>query len=307
MRVCVCVCVCIIDKCALYAPCIYAERGSFNFTAIIAVLLSSAYSWGVIFCRQLVSLCCLELLLRYAVCLFFVRLFNVIGNFWQGVWFLETFNDWDRLCLWFKDLWLGWVGWGKTWIHLWDCAWITRLMPSTYSWWHLLSAAWCSFKCGIDYHAPTDCETIKKWLTKCADDSETANYISAHTKDVSSSSMAIQSIAIPLYFVVLCCPRSAVFMMFVNWYKLCEWAPVLRVSFRLVSIYVGPFIVQDDHTRVQLFLIVLCYNTQIWSWYSFCHCTESRGPSYSAVWPTDKAVWFWWITWVAVESVPKAV
>ena len=42
----------------------------------------------------------------------------------------------------------------------------------------------CSFRCGIDYHAPTDCGTIKKWLTKCADDSETANYISAHTKDV---------------------------------------------------------------------------------------------------------------------------
>ncbi|KAK3103964.1 hypothetical protein FSP39_023303 [Pinctada imbricata] len=39
------------------------------------------------------------------------------------------------------------------------------------------------FRCGIDYHAPTDCVTIKKWLTKCADDSETANYISAHTKD----------------------------------------------------------------------------------------------------------------------------
>lgn len=36
----------------------------------------------------------------------------------------------------------------------------------------------------MDYHAPTDCGTIKKWLTKCADDSETANYISAHTKDV---------------------------------------------------------------------------------------------------------------------------
>lgn len=39
----------------------------------------------------------------------------------------------------------------------------------------------------MDYHAPTDCSTIKKWLTKCADDSETANYISAHTKDVSVS------------------------------------------------------------------------------------------------------------------------
>ena len=46
---------------------------------------------------------------------------------------------------------------------------------------------WCffpSFKCGADYHAPTDCDTIRLWLTKCADDSETANYISAHTKDV---------------------------------------------------------------------------------------------------------------------------
>ncbi|XP_065165687.1 potential E3 ubiquitin-protein ligase ariadne-2-like [Atheta coriaria] len=39
------------------------------------------------------------------------------------------------------------------------------------------------FRCGMDYHAPTDCSVIKKWLTKCADDSETSNYISAHTKD----------------------------------------------------------------------------------------------------------------------------
>ncbi|KAK3787917.1 hypothetical protein RRG08_008051 [Elysia crispata] len=39
------------------------------------------------------------------------------------------------------------------------------------------------FKCGLNYHAPTDCAVVKKWLTKCEDDSETANYISAHTKD----------------------------------------------------------------------------------------------------------------------------
>ncbi len=42
------------------------------------------------------------------------------------------------------------------------------------------------FKCSGNYHSPTDCNTIKRWLTKCADDSETANYISAHTKDVRS-------------------------------------------------------------------------------------------------------------------------
>jgi len=48
------------------------------------------------------------------------------------------------------------------------------------------------FKCGTDYHAPTDCETIKRWLTKCADDSETANYISAHTKDCPKCHICIE-------------------------------------------------------------------------------------------------------------------
>eukprot|EP00918_Siedleckia_nematoides_P001583 GHVU01003721.1.p1 GENE.GHVU01003721.1~~GHVU01003721.1.p1 ORF type:complete len:501 (-),score=60.13 GHVU01003721.1:999-2501(-) len=48
------------------------------------------------------------------------------------------------------------------------------------------------FRCGTDYHAPTDCDTIKKWLTKCADDSETANYISAHTKDCPKCQVCIE-------------------------------------------------------------------------------------------------------------------
>ncbi|KAL3114236.1 hypothetical protein niasHT_014080 [Heterodera trifolii] len=39
------------------------------------------------------------------------------------------------------------------------------------------------FKCGKDYHAPASCEVVRKWRVKCEDDSETANYISAHTKD----------------------------------------------------------------------------------------------------------------------------
>ncbi|KAJ8686389.1 hypothetical protein QAD02_022183 [Eretmocerus hayati] len=48
------------------------------------------------------------------------------------------------------------------------------------------------FRCGMDYHAPTDCNTIKRWLTKCADDSETANYISAHTKDCPKCHICIE-------------------------------------------------------------------------------------------------------------------
>ncbi|XP_053214508.1 potential E3 ubiquitin-protein ligase ariadne-2-like [Panonychus citri] len=48
------------------------------------------------------------------------------------------------------------------------------------------------YKCGCDYHAPTECSVIKKWLTKCADDSETANYISANTKDCPNCSICIE-------------------------------------------------------------------------------------------------------------------
>ncbi|XP_019355168.1 E3 ubiquitin-protein ligase ARIH2 isoform X1 [Alligator mississippiensis] len=48
------------------------------------------------------------------------------------------------------------------------------------------------FKCRQMYHAPTDCATIRKWLTKCADDSETANYISAHTKDCPKCNICIE-------------------------------------------------------------------------------------------------------------------
>ena len=40
--------------------------------------------------------------------------------------------------------------------------------------------------CGDAYHCPTTCDIIKKWLVKCQDDSESANYITANTKDVSS-------------------------------------------------------------------------------------------------------------------------
>lgn len=48
------------------------------------------------------------------------------------------------------------------------------------------------FQCGSDYHAPADCKTIKLWYNKCVDDSETANYISAHTKSCPQCSSCIE-------------------------------------------------------------------------------------------------------------------
>ncbi|KAL0613473.1 E3 ubiquitin-protein ligase ARIH2 [Plecturocebus cupreus] len=42
------------------------------------------------------------------------------------------------------------------------------------------------------YQTPIDCTTIQKWLTKCADDCRTANYISAHSKDGPKCNVCIE-------------------------------------------------------------------------------------------------------------------
>lgn len=52
-------------------------------------------------------------------------------------------------------------------------------------------SAFC-FECGNNYHSPIDCETITKWLTKCRDDSETANYICANTKSCPQCHICIE-------------------------------------------------------------------------------------------------------------------
>ncbi|PIC53269.1 hypothetical protein B9Z55_003047 [Caenorhabditis nigoni] len=39
------------------------------------------------------------------------------------------------------------------------------------------------FSCGNDGHSPVNCRHLKLWLKKCLDDSETANWINANTKD----------------------------------------------------------------------------------------------------------------------------
>lgn len=39
------------------------------------------------------------------------------------------------------------------------------------------------FGCGLPDHQPCICPVVKFWLKKCADDSETANWISANTKE----------------------------------------------------------------------------------------------------------------------------
>lgn len=51
--------------------------------------------------------------------------------------------------------------------------------------------AWC-FKCGKADHTPLDCKMLESWEKKCADDSETSNWIMAFTKDCPKCKMAIE-------------------------------------------------------------------------------------------------------------------
>jgi ariadne-1 len=48
------------------------------------------------------------------------------------------------------------------------------------------------FGCTLTDHQPAPCELVKKWLKKCADDSETANWISANTKECPKCNSTIE-------------------------------------------------------------------------------------------------------------------
>lgn len=48
------------------------------------------------------------------------------------------------------------------------------------------------FGCGLADHQPAPCELVKRWLKKCADDSETANWISANTKECPKCNSTIE-------------------------------------------------------------------------------------------------------------------
>ena len=48
------------------------------------------------------------------------------------------------------------------------------------------------FGCILTDHQPAPCDLVKKWLKKCADDSETANWISAHTKECPKCNSTIE-------------------------------------------------------------------------------------------------------------------
>jgi ariadne-1 len=48
------------------------------------------------------------------------------------------------------------------------------------------------FGCSLNDHLPTPCALVRKWVKKCEDDSETANWISANTKECPKCNSTIE-------------------------------------------------------------------------------------------------------------------
>ncbi|GMS97809.1 hypothetical protein PENTCL1PPCAC_19984, partial [Pristionchus entomophagus] len=78
------------------------------------------------------------------------------------------------------------------------------------------SATFCAM-CSGAYHAPTSCEMIKKWMVKCEDDSESANYISAHTKDCPQCHSCIEKNGGCNHMQCLKCKHHFCWMCFGDW------------------------------------------------------------------------------------------
>jgi ariadne-1 len=66
-----------------------------------------------------------------------------------------------------------------------DCLYAIRLRVSPD--WMSVTCTQCQtafcFLCGDQWHDPATCAVLKRWKKKCADDSETSNWISANTKE----------------------------------------------------------------------------------------------------------------------------
>jgi len=56
---------------------------------------------------------------------------------------------------------------------------LLRIVPTV----HCQCSHYFCFGCSLNDHQPAPCALVKKWLKKCEDDSETANWISANTKE----------------------------------------------------------------------------------------------------------------------------
>lgn len=61
------------------------------------------------------------------------------------------------------------------------------------------------FECGENWHDPVQCRLLKKWMKKCADDSETSTWIAANTKECPKCNVTIEKDGGCNHMVSVCC------------------------------------------------------------------------------------------------------
>lgn len=110
------------------------------------------------------------------------------------------------------------------------------------------------FRCSAEYHAPTDCTVIRKWLVKCADDSETANYISANTKDCPKCNICIEKNGGCNHMQCYNCKYDFC------WMCLGDWKAHGSEYYECSRYKENPNIVNESvHAQVRLLLIILWF------------------------------------------------
>ena len=104
------------------------------------------------------------------------------------------------------------------------------------------------FICNVEYHAPAHCETIKQWLQKCRDDSGTANYMAAHTKDCPNCGVVIEKNGGCNHMVSKSFKKVFSLLgkiVFIPWFSLVQW---LHIDLILLS---------DQKTRLEYQILLL--------------------------------------------------
>ncbi|ORY95727.1 putative ariadne-1 protein-like protein [Syncephalastrum racemosum] len=74
------------------------------------------------------------------------------------------------------------------------------------------------FGCDLPDHQPTMCRLAKAWLKKCEDDSETANWITTHTKDCPRCSSAIEKNGGCNHMLCRKCRHEFCWVCYESWY-----------------------------------------------------------------------------------------
>ena len=120
------------------------------------------------------------------------------------------------------------------------------------------------FGCSLSDHRPAPCGLVKLWLQKCADDSETANWISANTKECTNCSSTIEKNGGCNHMVCKKCRHEFCWVCMgpwkdhgTNWYNCNRFDETLSINARDVQAKSRASLERYLHVSVTTFLLLI--------------------------------------------------